>query len=75
VWAARHGVGWTLIADTRKGNRPSFTDAAAAVVKPLYEAFCVALEVEGVRVQRGVFGARMAVSFVNDGPVTIVLDG
>jgi D-tyrosyl-tRNA(Tyr) deacylase len=59
----------------RKESRPSFTDAAAAeLAKPLYEAFCVALEAEGVRVQRGVFGARMAVSLVNDGPVTIVLD-
>jgi D-tyrosyl-tRNA(Tyr) deacylase len=40
----------------------------------LYEAFCAALEREGVRVARGVFGARMDVSLVNDGPVTIVLD-
>lgn len=66
---------FTLIANTTKGNRPSFTDAAAAeVAEPLYEAFCVALEAEGVRVARGVFGARMDVSLVNDGPVTIVLD-
>ncbi len=66
---------FTLIADTRKGNRPSFTEAAAPEhAQPLYEAFCAALERTGVPVERGIFGARMAVELVNDGPVTIVLE-
>jgi D-tyrosyl-tRNA(Tyr) deacylase len=66
---------FTLIADTRKGNRPSFTAAAEpAEAEPLYERFCAELVTAGVPVQRGVFGARMAVELVNDGPVTIVLD-
>lgn len=65
---------FTLIADTAKGNRPSFSAAARPdVAEPLYEAFCEALEAEGPRVARGVFGARMQVELVNDGPVTIVL--
>jgi D-aminoacyl-tRNA deacylase len=66
---------FTLIADTAKGNRPSFSAAARpAEAEPLYERFCRALEETGVRVTRGVFGARMAVELVNDGPVTIVVD-
>jgi len=66
---------FTLIADMSKGNRPSFTGAATpAVAEPLYDAFCASLEAEGVPVARGVFGARMEVSLVNDGPVTIVLE-
>jgi D-tyrosyl-tRNA(Tyr) deacylase len=66
---------FTLIADTRKGNRPSFTDAAPPEqAEALYEVFCAVLEALGVAVERGVFGARMAVELVNDGPVTIVLD-
>ena len=66
---------FTLIADMRKGNRPSFANAAPAEqAEPLYEEFCGALAAEGVPVERGVFGARMAVALVNEGPVTIVLD-
>jgi D-tyrosyl-tRNA(Tyr) deacylase len=66
---------FTLIADTRKGTRPSFTEAAAPdIAEPLYERFCSALEADGVPVARGVFGARMELALVNDGPVTIVLD-
>ena len=66
---------FTLVADTRKGNRPSFSNAAPPdQAEPLYEEFCRALAAEGVPVERGVFGARMAVALVNSGPVTIVLD-
>jgi D-tyrosyl-tRNA(Tyr) deacylase len=66
---------FTLVADTRKGNRPSFSNAAPPdQAEPLYEEFCSALAAEGVPVERGVFGARMAVALVNSGPVTIVLD-
>jgi D-tyrosyl-tRNA(Tyr) deacylase len=66
---------FTLLGDTRKGNRPSFTEAAPPEeAEPVYAAFCEALERTGVRVGRGVFGARMQVALVNDGPVTIVLD-
>lgn len=66
---------FTLVADTSKGNRPSFTEAAGSEeAEPLYERFCAALTDEGVGVSRGVFGARMELALVNDGPVTIVLE-
>ena len=66
---------FTLIADTAKGNRPSFSGAARPErAEPLYERFCGALRDLGVPVETGVFGALMEVELVNDGPVTIVLE-
>jgi D-tyrosyl-tRNA(Tyr) deacylase len=66
---------FTLIADTAKGNRPSFSAAARPeLAEPLYEHFCDELRALGVPVETGLFGARMQVELVNDGPVTIVLD-
>ena len=66
---------FTLIADLRKGRRPSFVGAAEpAVAEPLVERFAQQLEAAGVPVQRGRFGAQMEVELVNDGPVTIVID-
>jgi D-aminoacyl-tRNA deacylase len=65
---------FTLIADTAKGNRPSFSAAAPPEeAEPLYERFCAELRELGIPVGQGIFGAHMAVELVNDGPVTIVL--
>lgn len=66
---------FTLYADTRRGNRPSFTDAAPPESgEAVYEAYVEALRAEGVPVETGVFGAHMHVDLVNDGPVTILLE-
>ncbi len=66
---------FTLLADTRKGNRPSFIRAALPdEAEPLFEYFCGRLRKEGVSVQTGRFGAMMDVALLNDGPVTIVLE-
>jgi len=66
---------FTLFADTRKGRRPSFIDAAPPELgNELYERFCATVEERGVKVARGIFGAEMQVELVNDGPMTIWLD-
>lgn len=66
---------FTLLADARKGRRPSFSEAApneSAI--PLYEGLAEAWVAQGLRVEKGIFGADMKVASVNDGPVTILLD-
>jgi len=67
---------FTLCADTKKGNRPSFTPSAEPnEANRLYDIYCEQLKANGVRkVEKGIFGADMKVSLVNDGPVTICLD-
>ena len=61
---------FTLYGDARKGNRPSYVDAAPAeIAEPLYERFC-----ERLGAKRGVFGACMGVALINDGPVTLMLE-
>ena len=66
---------FTLMGDVRRGRRPSFVDAAPPdVANELYEQFARLVEQQGVGVERGQFRVHMAVSLVNDGPVTILLD-
>ena len=66
---------FTLFADTRKGRRPSFIDAAPPELgESVYQRFAAAVEARGVKVERGVFGAEMEVELVNDGPMTIWLN-
>ncbi len=66
---------FTLYGDARKGRRPTWAAAAPGpAAEPVYEAFCAELERLGARVERGVFGADMQVSLVNDGPVTLIVE-
>lgn len=66
---------FTLYGDARKGRRPTWEAAAPGPVsEPLYDAVCAELERLGATVARGVFGANMQVSLVNDGPITVILD-
>ena len=67
---------FTLMASTKKGNRPSYIRASKGeYAEPMYEKFCMKLEEEsGIKVEKGIFGADMKVSLLNDGPVTIIID-
>jgi len=67
---------FTLMASTKKGNRPSYIRASKGpVAEPMYEKFCQTLEKEsGIKVEKGIFGADMKVALLNDGPVTIIMD-
>lgn len=67
---------FTLMASTKKGNRPSYIRASKGdFAQPMYEKFCHELEKEsGIKVEKGIFGADMKVSLLNDGPVTIIID-
>lgn len=66
---------FTLYGDCQKGRRPSFTGAAVpAVAEPLYESFLEACRMLGIKTEAGIFGASMAVTLTNDGPVTLMLE-
>lgn len=66
---------FTLFADTRKGRRPSFVNAARPdLAEPLVNAFAAMMNARGIPTQTGIFGAHMDVALVNDGPVTIILE-
>ena len=67
---------FTLMASTKKGNRPSYIRASKGdFAQPMYEKFCQALKTEtGKKIEKGIFGADMKVSLLNDGPVTIIMD-
>ena len=66
---------FTLYADTTKGNRPSFIEAARPeLANKMYEYFCEKCEDEGIHVEKGIFGADMKVSLLNDGPVPIIIE-
>lgn len=66
---------FTLYANCKKGRRPSFIDAAKPdIASPLYDYFNEKIESLGIKVEKGIFGADMKVSLINDGPVTVILD-
>lgn len=66
---------FTLYADCKSGNRPSFIKAAKPdIAVPLYEYFCEECKKQNIHVEKGIFGANMKVSLLNDGPVTIILE-
>lgn len=66
---------FTLYANTADGNRPSFIEAARPEqANELYEYFCEKCKEQGIEVQKGIFGAHMEVSLINDGPVTIIIE-